>query len=53
MFKIIDGVSIKMTTEEVNEHNSWSETDEQKLQKIKDLRVDKLKETDCITICNR
>ena len=46
MYKIINGVSIKMTAEEISVHNSWSETDEQKLQKIKDLRVDKLMETD-------
>lgn len=46
MYKIINGVSIEMTAEEISAHNSWSETDEQKLQKIKDLRVDKLMETD-------
>jgi len=46
MFKIINGVSIEMTAEEISAHNSWSETDAQKLQKIKDLRVDKLMETD-------
>ena len=46
MYKIIDGQKIKMTAEEISEHNSWSETDAQKLQKIKDLRLDKLMETD-------
>ena len=46
MYKIIDGKQIEMTSEEVNAHNSWSETDAQKLQKIKDLRLDKLIETD-------
>jgi len=46
MYKIINGVSIEMTAEEISAHNSWSETEEQKLQKIKDLRLDKLMETD-------
>jgi len=46
MDKIIDGQKIKMTAEEISEHNSWSETDAQKLQKIKDMRLDKLTETD-------
>ena len=46
MYKIIDGKQIEMTSEEVNAHNSWSETDAQKLQKIKDMRLDKLMETD-------
>ena len=31
MYKIIDGKQIEMTSEEVNAHNSWSETDAQKL----------------------
>ena len=39
MYKIIDGKQIEMTSEEVNAHNSWSETDAQKLQKIKDMRL--------------
>jgi len=46
MYKIIDGQKIEMTAEEISAHNSWSETEEQKLQKIKDLRLDKLMETD-------
>ena len=46
MDKIIDGQKIKMTTEEISVHNSWSETNAQKLQKIKDMRLDKLMETD-------
>ena len=46
MDKIIDGQKIKMTTEEISVHNSWSETNAQKLQKIKDMRLDKLTETD-------
>ena len=46
MYKIIDGQKIEMTAEEIYEHNTWSETEEQKLQKIKDLRLDKLMETD-------
>ena len=46
MDKIIDGQKIKMTAEEISVHNSWSETDAKKLQKIKDLRLDKLMETD-------
>ena len=29
MYKIIDGKQIEMTSEEVNAHNSWSETDAQ------------------------
>ncbi len=33
MYKIINGVSIEMTAEEISAHNSWSETEEQKLQK--------------------
>ena len=37
MYKIIDGKQIEMTSEEVNAHNSWSETDAQKLQKDYDL----------------
>tara|TARA_R100000908_G_scaffold64023_2_gene46555 strand:+ start:569 stop:862 length:294 start_codon:yes stop_codon:yes gene_type:complete len=46
MYKIVDGKQIEMTAEEISAHNSWSETDAQKLQKIKDLRLDKLMETD-------
>ncbi len=46
MHKIIDGKQIEMTAEEISAHNTWSETDAQKLQKIKDLRLDKLMETD-------
>lgn len=46
MYKIIDGKQIEMTSEEVTAHNSWSETDAQKLKKIKEKRADKLQETD-------
>jgi len=46
MYKIIDGKQIEMTSEEITAHNSWSETDAQKLKKIKEKRADKLQETD-------
>ena len=46
MYKIIDGKQIEMTSEEVTAHNSWAETDAQKLKKIKEKRADKLQETD-------
>lgn len=46
MYKIVDGQQIEMTAEEITAHNSWSETDAQKLRKIKEMRSDKLMETD-------
>ena len=36
MYKIIDGKQIEMTSEEITAHNSWSETDAQKLKNIKE-----------------
>ncbi len=46
MYKIIDGKQVEMTAEEITVHNSWTETDEQKLEKIKNMRLNVLMETD-------
>jgi hypothetical protein len=45
MHKIIDGKKIEMT-EEITAFNSYTETKEQKLEKIKNLRLNILTETD-------
>ena len=46
MHKIIDGKKIEMTAEEITAFNSYTETNEQKLEKIKNLRLNILTETD-------
>jgi hypothetical protein len=46
MHKIIDGKKIEMTAEEITAFNSYTETKEQKLEKIKNLRLNILTETD-------
>jgi len=46
MHKIIDGKKIEMTAEEITAFNSYTETNEQKLEKIKNLRLNMLTETD-------
>ena len=46
MYKIIDGKQVEMTAEEVTAHTSWTVTNAEKLEKIKDIRLEKLQETD-------
>ena len=46
MHKIVDGKKIEMTAEEITAFNSYTETNEQKLEKIKNLRLNMLTETD-------
>ena len=46
MHKIVDGKKIEMTAEEITAFNSYTETNEQKLEKIKNLRLNILTETD-------
>ena len=46
MYKIIDGKQVEMTAEEVTAHASWTVTNAEKLEKIKDIRLEKLQETD-------
>ena len=46
MHKIIDGKKIEMTAEEITAFNSYTETKKQKLEKIKNLRLNILTETD-------
>jgi len=44
--KIVDGIKIEITADEATAEYSCSETDAQKLKKIKEKRADKLQETD-------